>query len=583
MHYTSITKEIYLKLLLSTFVIQFSYAVSFFLDFIIPGSFLGEEALSVITLVMPLLLLAGAFTETIAIGGSTAFTEAIGAGKPDEAQRYLTATLLGSLLSGLFFILLGWIFLDPLVGLLGADKELFDLTRQVTQLSLLYFLSVPFLACLDFFARNDGRMMLSSLSNIVCMVGNIILSIYLIGYTSMGIIGAPISALIASLIGFLILLPVFFDKNSSLHFSRQTTYKDFFHIMRLGSGLSTRNIYQGTSTLIFNNFLMNFCGPVGVVAYGIVLNVQELVFCSFTSIRECIQPLISSYIGERNHPGICETIKSCRTTGILVCLFCWLFFELMPASFLHIFGIYDEASLAVCLEAIHIYAFVFPFLCFTEVISSYYLFIGYPRMTFYILTAKGLALLLPISLLGFWLCGLKGLWMGFIASEILSCIYCLLLARRKAMRSNPRLSPVLLLDRTLQHNRLFLDIPLSQKLLLQAMDQIEHFLQKNKVSPDTCSRIRLCLEEIGLNILQYNPDKKNIRIEIQLHIEESVRLTIRDNCTAFNTKNSLQHKKNPDQPHFGLSLVNRAANEFTYVPTIGYNRTILIFSSQPKR
>ena len=173
--------------------------------------------------------------------------------------------------------------------------------------------------------------------------------------------------------------------------------------------------------------------------------------------------------------------------------------------------------------------------------------------------------------------------MGFIASEILSCIYCLLLARRKAMRSNPRLSPVLLLDRTLQHNRLFLDIPLSQKLLLQAMDQIEHFLQKNKVSPDTCSRIRLCLEEIGLNILQYNPDKKNIRIEIQLHIEESVRLTIRDNCTAFNTKNSLQHKKNPDQPHFGLSLVNRAANEFTYVPTIGYNRTILIFSSQPKR
>ena len=86
MRYTSITQEIYVKLFLTTFIIQVVNTISVFLDFVIPGSFLGEAALSVITLVMPLLLVVQAFTETIAVGGSTAFTEAIGAGKPAEAH-----------------------------------------------------------------------------------------------------------------------------------------------------------------------------------------------------------------------------------------------------------------------------------------------------------------------------------------------------------------------------------------------------------------------------------------------------------------------------------------------------------------
>ena len=200
----------------------------------------------------------------------------------------------------------------------------------------------------------------------------------------------------------------------------------------------------------------------------------------------------------------------------------------MPADWLHVFGIYDAASLAVCLEAVHHYAFIFPFLCFTEVLSSYYLFIGYPRMTFYILTAKGLVLLIPVSLAGFWLYGLDGLWLGMVASEALASIYCLLLARWKVARSLPGCSSVLLLDKEVSANRLFLDIGLSQEKLFQSMDQIERFLHENKILPDTCSRIRLCLEEIGSNILQFNPAKKGIRMEIQLHIEENIRLTIRD-------------------------------------------------------
>ena len=574
MRYTSLTKEIYTKLFASTFIIQIVNTLSFFLDFIIPGSFLGEEALSIIMLTMPLLMLVEAYMDMVAMGGSNAFITAIGAGDLPMAQRYFTATLVGTLTIGGLILLLGCLFIDPLVTLLGADAELFSLTRQVTLLSLTFFPFMPLLMCLDFFVRNDGHIKLSAASSIFFIICNIVLNIYLVGYTSWGILGAPLSSLISTLLSMLLLIPAFFFKNTTLRFSRQARPADFFYIVRMGSGLTFKHIYHGTAILIFNNFLMSFYGMTAVVVYSIVANVQALIIGIFDSIRECMQPLIGSYLGEKNLSGIRETIRCSRQTGILFCLLFWFLLEIMPASALHIFGIYDTEILALCLEAIHIYAFIFPFLCFTELISSYYQFIGYPRLTFNILTIKNFVLLLPVSLLGFWLYGLTGLWMGFVCTEAIAVVCCLALARRKARQQQPPLSDTLLLD-TARQPKLLLDFHLTIEQLMQNIDLVDAFLLKQKIPAEPRNRIRLCLEEIGQNILQHNPKKKYPRLELQLHVEDSIRLSIRDNCENFNTE--LQPKKTA-APQFGLKLIRLSASDVRYIPTIGYNRTILTFS-----
>ncbi|MBB5336288.1 hypothetical protein [Pectinatus brassicae] len=45
MKYSSLTQQIYTKIFITTFVVQIVTTASFFLDFIIPGSFLGEEGI----------------------------------------------------------------------------------------------------------------------------------------------------------------------------------------------------------------------------------------------------------------------------------------------------------------------------------------------------------------------------------------------------------------------------------------------------------------------------------------------------------------------------------------------------------
>ena len=574
MHYTSLTQEIYHKLFLSSVVIQMVGTISFFLDFIIPGTFLGEEALSIITLTMPLLLLMQAFVDLVSMGGSNAYSLEIGAGHQKEAQRYFTATILGALAVSLAVFGLGWLCLDPLTSLLGADEALLETTRQVTLLTLAYFPFMAVLMCMDFFLRNDGLIRLSAVVSVFFIGSNILLNIYLVGYTSFGILGAPLASILSAAASLLVSSPVFFLKKTTLSFTRETTLADFRHVVKMGSGLTFKRVYQGVTVMVFNNFLMTFYGTTGVVVFSIVVNVQNLLLGIFDTLRECLQPLVGVYSGEHNLPGIRETIRCSFKTGAFFGVMTWLLVWLMPAGWLKIFGITDAATLALCLEAVHIYALIFPFMCFTEVMSSYYQFIGCPGLTFYILTLKGLVLLLPVSLLLLRMFGLNGLWAGFVVTELLSAGCCLLLARHKARQSGGQLSSVLLLDQSGQEDWLLRDWAVSRENLPIALDQVEAFLRTRKTAVPTLNRVRHCLEEIWLNVLQHNPGRNDARIEVQVQRQVKVVLTLRDNCSAFNTTVPKEQKV---EPKIGLQLVQKMADEIKYVPTIGYNRTILTF------
>ena len=573
--YASLTQEIYSKIFVTNFVVQIVATISFFLDFIIPGTFLGEDALSAITLTMPLVMLMQAFTDMIAMGGSNVFSIEVGAGNLQQAWRYFTATMAGAVLAGSIIMLLGQLFLDPLVWLLGADAALFDMTRQAARISLLFFVVMPAYMALDFFVRNDGQIKLAMVSNILFIILNVVLDIYFVGYTSLGIAGAPLASLTSAFTGMMILLLALFRKNTTLRFTRQVQMADFFYVVHAGSGLTFKQIYQGITTVVFNNLIMRYFGGNGVVVFTVIVNVQALLVGIFSSIRETIQPIVGTYVGEKYVQGIRETMRLAACTGAAFCLGCWLFFEFMPMEYLHIFGIYDVTLLQMTKEGIAIYAWVFPVLCFTEVMSSYYQFIGYPGMTFQLLTVKGLLLLLPVGMLGIWLGGLNGLWYGFVLTEVLATFWCLGLSRWKAAHSSEPVSGFLLLDAAENTARLCLGLPAEVQPLLDSRLKLDEFLEKQGVAEKQRSAVRLAVEELGMNVVQHNPEQHNRRMELQLNVQpHEVTLLLRDNGRGFDP---VEERPKAGSQYIGLRLVHGVADTLTYVPTIGYNRVLLTF------
>ena len=83
---------------------------------------LGAIGLAGISICYPVTLVLMAISLMIGMGGATRFSIALGQGKKDEAGKYMGNGLTLTIILGLVFMILGNVFLAPMLRLLGASK-----------------------------------------------------------------------------------------------------------------------------------------------------------------------------------------------------------------------------------------------------------------------------------------------------------------------------------------------------------------------------------------------------------------------------------------------------------------------------
>lgn len=573
MNYKSLTAEMYRHLYFPTFAIQIVLSLIIVLNFVIPGQYFGEWGLAVLTLVAPLYCLCEAFVDMISVGGSNAFSIAVGSGDLPKARRFFTATVACALLFGLLFLVAGWALRDPLVRLLGADAGLFEATREVFSVLLFLFPCMVLYCALDYFARNVGELRLAVGLNLFYVIVSVLLSIYLVGYTSLGLVGSPMATVLTMFTASVVLLTVCCRKHPELHFTRQMGWTDMQGVLHMGSGLVVRKLYQGIITLVFNNLLMSFHGETGVVVYMVIVNAQTIADGIFTSISETIQPLIGVYTGENFIKGIRQTMRCAAYTGLTFCVGLITAALLIPDRWLQVLGLQDMALLALSLQSLQVYVWSLPFLCFTEVMSNYYQFVARPELTRTILTGR-LCFVLAAGSLGLYLGSLQEFFFSLIIAELLAAGCCWLLARRSVRRSAVPRSCPLLLDASLK--QIVLEFAAEPAALMEEVYKLDHLLKEYGAPQRACTWACLTLEEMGTEIVERNQGKKGGLIELQLTIQEAgLTMILRDNCSAYDTEKGADRAAS--ELVMGTPMIRKAARQFEYLPTIGYNRTILSF------
>ena len=575
MKYDAITKEIYYRLFTSTFIIQIALATYSVSDEVIIGNFLGEVALAASSLVLPVFMLMTAMMDMIAIGGTNIFSSEVGKGDTKSANRYFSATIAVAACMGLLVSVLALFFVDPLVHLFGAKGEMVSLTKEYL---VVIIYSIPIMlvyTCMEFFVRNDGKPNLALASNITFIVINICFNIYFVGYTDMGIAGAGWATILAIVIALFVTLLTFFSKTNTLHFCFSFSFRDIFFILKTGCGMATKYIYKMLTILLFNNLIMHYYHYEGIVVYTVIFNMLMLVTAIFEGVRNTIQPIVSTYIGEGNNRGIREVMHIARNNASLLCIITILLLEVFPESVSYLFGIEDQQLIPLINQGIRIYAFVILFMTFNEVMSYYYQFVNQLKISFIVMTLKGLVVLLPCNLLLMYLGGLNGLWLGFVLTEMITGALLILIARRIAKKSNNTLSQFLLLEKKLDVGMLSISMRANKNVLIDSIRQIEEFLNRNDVDELQKTKMILSVEEIVLNIIEHNHKQHNALIEIQVILGENISLIIRDNCKNFDPTKNIETKD--AEKNLGLKIIKGVSTDFQYVPTIGYNRVILTF------
>lgn len=336
------------------------------IDGIFVGQKMGSDALAAIVIVWPVFPIIIAFELLLSFGGSTLAAFYIGRDKARLARVVFSSIFYFAFLSALCCSVIGYIYAEKIVQLLGASITLEHYATQyleVISLGLIFIILHPLV---DTFVVNDRRPVLATVSMLVGAVSNIILNYYFIFVFEWGVAGSAWATILAHCIGFFMILQHFLRKKGDLYFAKAFSFKYILTAIKTGVPQSSAELSAAIAMFLFNVFLMKISGERGVAIYGIVLYSGIAYYSVLLSISQGMQPIVSYSFGARLFDRIKQVYRFCFVMVFLVSVAIYMVFYFfghwLVVWFLNTEQLKDPSFLEEVIVAMRIYYIGFIFL-----------------------------------------------------------------------------------------------------------------------------------------------------------------------------------------------------------------------------
>ena len=399
------------------------------IDGVFIGNFVGSTALAAVNIAQPAWAVFAAIVFMLAVGGSVMCGKFLGERDHVAAADIFTKTLYASVGLGLLISVVCLLFLDQVVGLLGANKELHGLVSSYMRI-ILWFAPVLIAALtLDYFVRVDGRPILASVALVTFAIVNILLNWLFIVKLGWGIKGAAWASALAEITIFFILVTHFFSPRCSIRLVKiKQGWSDVFRAAFNGFSEFANELSIGLIVLLFNWVMITRQGVAGVAAYTIIGYLVMIGLEVCYGISESLQPSISKNLGARQPQRITQFLVigviSAFTVGILVSTLFVLAPELLITLFL---GESEAETHSIALEFIACFWPAFLFNGMNITLASYFTAMHKPLQSAAIAVSRSLVLpAAGLLLLPGWL-GDRGVYLSIPIAEAITFVLALVL------------------------------------------------------------------------------------------------------------------------------------------------------------
>lgn len=266
---------------------------------------LGTAGLAALNLAIPVYNLIYGVGLMLGMGGATKFAVSASQGEREAGNRAYAMALLLAGIAAVAFVAAGLLFPAEIARLLGADEEVFDMTRTYLQVLLLFAPAFLLNAVLVSFVRNDGNPRLAMLATVGASLSNVALDYLFIFPCGMGIFGAVFATGLAPVIGVCILLPHLLRRERGFRLTRRGLHPRLAgQEAALGFPSLVTQLSSAVVMITFNFLILGLAGNVGVAAYGVVANLALIAVGLYTGVAQGAQPLLSRAWGQRDGEGL---------------------------------------------------------------------------------------------------------------------------------------------------------------------------------------------------------------------------------------------------------------------------------------
>ena len=405
-------------------------------DRVFVGRGVGDLALAGVAVTFPIVLAMMAFGMLIGFGATAVVSIRLGQQRKEDAEQVLGNAFVLLVAIGLMVTFFCYLFMDPLLALLGASPEVLPYAKQFLKVLLLgtVFLSVGF--GLNSIIRAEGNPRIAMYTMILGAVINVILNPVFIFGLKMGVAGSALATVSAQFVTAVWVVYYFLSSHSLLKLRVQNFRLKWIAVKdTLAIGLSPFSMQMVGSfvTVFFNKSLSTHGGDPAIAAFAVITSITMLVFMPILGISQGAQPIMGYNFGAKSYDRVKETFKlaALGATGVVTVGF--LLVQLFPTAIMSLFSAEAELILLGA-EGMRLYLLMLPVIGFQFVAVGYFQATGQPRKSLFLSMCRQLIFLVPMIWLLPQFLGLYGIWLAAPVSDIFSAILTATLLRLDLIR-----------------------------------------------------------------------------------------------------------------------------------------------------
>lgn len=495
---------------ITSFVSVFSSTIGVFLDTVLVGRILGEKALAVMSLIIPITLLINMLSLMVSDGGIAVGGRYRGKGDLLGMNQIFTLCIAFVSVAGLTLSVLLVVFPTIISNGLGAqDQELLSLTVDYLRgVALLLPFSLA-RNCFSTFVRMDGSIRLSLCGNFTMIVGKLVFGLLALGPLQLGLFGVGLGGGISSILAICVMATHFHKKERAISFTRLTrkTLRQLGATLSAGLPDALGFLFSAVASVIVNRLLLRYAGVSGVSAYAVMSNTDALISPLLMSSGYALVPVTGMLLGERDLTAMRNAFGIAMRRGTIAALLGMAFVLLAAPGLAGFFGATNPETLAYALTALRIYALTLVIRQANNLFVFLYQSEGALYLALLIPLVRCLALYIPLTLLLAPSIGVRGIWLGEALTQGIT-LGCILLWPFLVRRARGDYTYRLLRQPTL-YGVVLEQARLTQRDLPTFSQTVESFLCKHNVSEQAVRYIRMALQ--GITIKQ--PADVHLRVE----------------------------------------------------------------------
>lgn len=317
--------------------------------------FIGQthDALQVaaVSLATPVFLMFMAVGTAFGIGGTSVISRALGEGKTEYARKVCSFCMWSCIIVGVLMAALFLIFMNPILSLIGASSDTWDLSK--TYLSIVVC-SGPFVLISNCYAnvvRTEGESGKAMMGQLLGNLLNVILDPIMILGFGWNIAGAAIATVIGNLFGAGYYIFYFLRGKSSLSISiKDFTIKDKVcnSVLVIGIPAALGSMLMSVSQIIINSQMAEY-GDMAIAGMGgVAMKVVTITGMVCMGLGQGVQPLLGYCVGAKLWKRFKDIFKFsilfALILGVVLTIICYIFTNQIVSVFLTDVTAFDYAT-----------------------------------------------------------------------------------------------------------------------------------------------------------------------------------------------------------------------------------------------